>query len=383
MPLSPTMAITSRTAELRARGVKIASLAAGEPAFDTPGEIVAAMAKAAEAGQTRYPPLRGLPPLRQAVAARFSERYGIQFNSNNILVTQGGKQAIFAALTALVGVGDEVLVPTPWWVSYPGQLAFLGARAVPVPMTPGLHRWSLSDAALEAAITPRTRGLIINSPHNPTGWTITPPEAASIARFAEAHDLWVMCDDVYVGLELDGRAPETLLGLEPTLAARAIIVDSVSKRYAMTGWRVGFLGGPPALIEQAAAWLSQTCSGIAPFAQVGALEALKRADDAPEAWARHYADNLDTLMRAIHTLGWSALRPEGAFYVFLGLPDDLGDDTAFATTLLEDFHVATVPGVGFGMPGYLRLSFACDAGELARGIDGLIRAAAARRRTEL
>jgi aspartate aminotransferase len=375
LPLSPTMAVTAKAAALRALGRDIVSLAVGEPSFDTPAQVTAAMCEAAEAGETRYPPLAGLPALRAAVARRFSERYGASFASEQILVTQGGKQAIFAALKALVGVGDDVLVPTPWWVSYPGQLALVGGRAVPVPMTADEGRWHLRAEALERAHTPATRGLILNSPHNPTGWVMSRDEAEGIAAFVEAHDLWVVSDDVYVGLELgDGaRMPSTLLAHVPSLASRVVIVDSVSKRYAMTGWRLGFLGGSPELIRQTSVWMSQTCSGLAPFLQRGALEALSLGDDIPTAWRSHYARGRDLVMATMDQLGWATARPEGAFYALCRLPPDLEDDQATALALLEEAGVATVPGSAFGEPGTLRLSFATASDELIEALSRLTR----------
>lgn len=374
IPMSPTMAVVARAAALRANGADIASLAAGEPAFDTPTVCVEAMHKAAAKGATRYPALLGLPSLREAVAATFSVRYGVAFNPNEIAITEGGKQAIFAALQALVGTGDEVLLPAPYWVSYAGQLQLIGGRGVAVPMVAGPERWSIDVAALEAAVSPRTTGIILNSPHNPTGWTISAAEARAIARFVDKHDLWVLCDDVYVGLELDGGPRRTLLALEPQLRSRVLIVDSVSKRYAMTGWRVGFLAAPLALIGAVGTWLSQTNSGIAPFVQHGALAALRTFGDAmPDGWCSHYRTNRDVMLQHLGSRGWHTLTPEGAFYVLARPPGAMVDDMALATRLLEDHGVATVPGSAFAWPGHLRLSFACSTAELERGLVRLTR----------
>ncbi len=370
LALSPTMAVTSRAAALRAEGRDIVSLAVGEPCFDTPSAIVAAMRTSAEAGATRYPPLTGLPALRAAAAARFSARYGALFEGDRILVTQGGKQALFAALSALVGPGDDVLVPTPWWVSYPGQLALVGGRAVPTPMRQEGGRWRLDADSLAAAMTPRTRGLILNSPHNPTGWVMSAEEAASIAAFVESRDLWVLSDDVYVGLELDipAGAPSTLLAHVPALADRVVIADSLSKRCAMTGWRIGFLAGSRELVRQASAWMSQTCSGIATFVQHGAVAALDEGDAIPEAWRAHYVRGRAEVMRAMDALGWPTVTPEGAFYALCTLPAGLSDDAATALAILDEAGVATVPGSAFAAPGTLRISFATETTQLAEAL---------------
>jgi aspartate aminotransferase len=359
LPMSQTMAVTARAAALRAAGRDIASLAAGEPAFDTPAEVVEAMARAARDGVTRYPPVLGQPALRETLARQLAQRTGMGFNSTHIAVTEGGKQALFVAFQALVGPGDEVLVPTPMWVSYPGQLQLVGGRAVPVPMLIDEGRWVLTRETLERAITPRTVGLVLNSPHNPTGWIVSAAEAADIAEVAERHDLWVLCDDVYVGLELDGGPIRTLAGLAPGLAERLVIVDSASKRYAMTGWRIGCLAGPEALIRQAGTWLSQVNSGTAPFVQQGYLAALEAfGDTMPDGWRAHYLRNLDTLGAGLDGAGWHVVRPEGAFYVLARPPGYVVDDVALAADLLEHAGVAAVPGAAFAAPGRLRLSFA-------------------------
>lgn len=385
LPASQTVAIAGRAAELRRQGHDIVSFAAGEPDFDTPPHVVEAMVAAARRGATRYPPLLGLPELRAAAARHAERRYRVPVVADDVVVTPGAKYALWATLQALVDPGDEVLVPTPCWVSYAPQIALAGGTMVAVQTHPEAG-FRLTAEAVRRAITPRTVGLVLNLPNNPTGALAARSELHAVADLALEHDLWILSDDIYAELRYEpGDFPSPLLD-RPELRERVIIVDGPSKSHAMTGWRLGWAIAPRPLVAKLGTLLGQTVTGVTTFAQHGAVAALEGDDAFLAEWIATYRRRRDLVVTRANAMGLPCARAEGAFYELLDVRSLIGpepgrppDDIALATLLLESRHVAFVPGSAFRAPGFLRLSFACSESELERGLERMADFAAAQR----
>lgn len=359
---SSTLAMSRRSAALRANGIDISPLGAGEPALDTPDHIVEAMIAAARNGATRYPPVLGLAALRDAVAEFHTARYRTPIQSGRIAVTPGAKFALWASFQALLRPGDEVLLPSPNWVSYAPQIELAGGVVVPVTSSPE-SAWRIDPDRVEAALTPRTAAIVLCSPNNPTGVCLTEAAASRLADIALAHDLWLICDDLYAELVFGSRPLASPLTARPELADQVLIIDGLSKSHAMTGWRLGYLNAPAPVIELVGRLLGQTLTGTTTFVQHGALAALRVPYDlgpVREAYARRAL----RLTEALVGLRLPTVAPEGGFCLLTDVRGFLvnGDTSseALALRLLEDAHVATVAGEAFGAPGFLRLSFACS-----------------------
>jgi aspartate aminotransferase len=374
---SATLAVTSRAKDLAAKGVDVVSFGAGEPDFDTPAFIVEAMAQAARKGHTRYTQVAGIPKLREAVAKQFSARYEVPFSASETLVSVGGKQALFNLFLALVDPGDEVILPAPYWVSYPEQVMLAGGTTRFVQTDPG-RGFALDPARVEAAITARTVGIVLNSPNNPTGAVLDQATLHALGDLAEARGLWVVSDDIYSELRYQpGPFPSILRG-RPELKERVFVVHGTAKTYGMTGWRIGFLGAPAAIVEQVATLQGQSTSNPTSFAQYGALAAV----ESDHAFLVDWLEAYDARRRRITALlndieGVRCQLPGGAFYAFPDIRGILGrrfqgeavtTDLRFAELCLEHAHVAVVPGAPFGAPGFMRLSYACSMHDIERGV---------------
>ncbi len=369
---SETIAISNRAAELRRQGHDVISFAAGEPDFPTPPHIVEAMAQAARDGATRYPPSLGLPDLRAAVAANSTRRYGVDLTPEQVVVTPGAKFALWAAFQVLLDPGDEVLVPTPCWVSYAPQIAMTNGVMVPVP-TSADAGFRITAAALRQAITPRTTGIALNLPNNPTGALASHEELAAIADLALEHDLWLVLDDIYAELCFAPGPYPSPLRDRPELRSRTVIIDGLSKSHAMTGWRIGYAIAPHTLVGPLAKLVGQTATGVTTFVQHGAIAALTGDQSFLSGWLAAYRTRAELVLERTARAGLPAVRPEGAFYSLIDVRR-FGDDTTFARTLLDEAMVAVVPGAAFSAPGFVRLSFACDTEVLTRGLDRIVAA---------
>jgi aspartate aminotransferase len=361
---SATLAVSNRVSELIRAGHPVVSLAAGEPDFPTPPHVVEAMVAAARGGATRYPPQLGLPQLRELVATSMSSRYAVPIRADEVLVTPGAKFGLWAAFQAIVDDGDEVLVPTPCWVSYEPQIRLAGGHMIPVPSR-AEDGWQLDPDAIERALTCRTVAIALNLPNNPTGQLAPLATLAAIADLAVSRGLWLICDDIYAELCFlrTGQFPSPLAG-RPDLLGQTIVVDGPSKSHAMTGWRLGYLRAPTPVFAPIARLLGQTATGVNTFAQHGAIAALSGPSTFVDQARTAYASRAALLMEGLLGLGLKAVPPEGAFYALVDIRPLLAphgpftDDAAFARALLDDALVATVPGSGFAAPGFLRLSFA-------------------------
>lgn len=371
-----TIAIAAAARALRAAGTDVISLAIGEPDFPTPPHIVEAAHAAALRGETKYTPVEGTQALRAAVRSKFARENGIEAAPDEIIVTNGSKQAIHDAFAATLAPGDEVVVPSPYWASYPLIARMLGGVPVFVPCDEA-EGFRLDPAALARAIGPRTRWVVLNFPNNPTGAVCSADRLDAIGEALAAHpDVWVLSDDIYEHLVHDHGRHATLAAVRPDLRHRILTLSGVSKAYAMTGWRIGYATGPARLVRAMAAVQGNVTSGASSIGQAAAVAALE-GDQAPvEAMRRRYAARRDLAHAALSAVpGLACTRPEGAFYLFPNVAGLLGrrsaggrllqDDRAVAEALLAEAHVATVPGVAFGASPHLRLSTACADDALA------------------
>ncbi len=375
---SATLAIDAKAKALKAAGQDVIGFGAGEPDFPTPAPIVAAAAAAChEPRFHRYSPVAGLPELRAAIAAKTRRDSDYEVTPAQVLVTNGGKQAIYNALATLLDPGDEALLPAPYWVTYPEAIALAGGVPVVVP-TDQETGFRAGVQALEAARTPRTKLLVFVSPSNPTGAVYPPEEVAAIGRWAAEHDLWVLTDEIYEHLVYGDNRFSSMPVLVPGLADRCVVVNGVAKTYAMTGWRVGWMLAPVDVVEAAANLQSHATSNVANVTQMAALAAVSGGLEAVAGMRRAF----DRRRRRIHELldaipGVSCAEPQGAFYAFPSMRGVLGRElrgrtprttVELAGLLLDEARVAIVPGEAFGAPGYARLSYALGDDDLVEGV---------------
>jgi aspartate aminotransferase len=378
---SATLAVDARAKQLRAQGEDVIGFGAGEPDFPTPAHIVAAAVEACHIpANHHYTATGGLLELREAIVGATKGSSGLEVAPSQVLVTNGAKQAVYEAFATILDPGDEVLVPAPYWTTYPEAIALAGGVPVAVPTdeSTGFH---VTVEALEAARTPATKVLLFVSPNNPTGAVSTRDEVAAIGVWAERHGLWVVSDEIYEHLVYGGRQAYSLPVLTPSLAERAIVINGVAKTYAMTGWRVGWMIGPTDVIEAATNLQSHATSNVANVAQHAALAALEGGLGAVAAMREVFDRRRVTIHRLLNECtGVTCVEPEGAFYAFPSVAGLLGRRVAgrpvassldVAAVAIDEAKVAVVPGEAFGAPGYLRLSYALGDDELVEGITRL------------
>ena len=374
---SATMAVDAKAKALRAAGESVIGFAAGEPDFPTPAHIVdAAQRAAADPAMHRYSPAAGLGELREAIAER-SRRDGLDVTADMVVVTNGGKHALYNVFMALIGPGDEVLMPAPYWVSYPEQIGLAGGTCVPV-LADATTRFRVSVEQLEAARTPRTKALVFVSPSNPTGAVYPPDEVAAIGRWAAEHGIWVITDEIYRELVYGDATFSSVPVMAPEAAARTIIVDGVAKTYAMTGWRVGWSIAPKEISAGIAKLQTQLCSNVNNVAQMAVVEALTGPQDAVAEMRTAFDRRRRTAHRMLAAIdGLEVVEPEGAFYVYPDVRGLMGRTIAgrtvtssleLADVLLDAAKVAVVPGEGFGSEASFRLSYALSDADLEEGI---------------
>jgi len=366
---SATIAVTNKARELQAAGRDVIGLGAGEPDFDTPQNIREAAKAAIDAGRTKYTAVDGIPELKAAVAAKFARENGLSYGTAQITVGTGGKQVLYNALMATLNPGDEVIIPAPYWVSYPDMVLLAGGT--PVIVTAGIETgFKLTPERLEAAITPRTKWFIFNSPSNPTGAGYSAAELKGLTDVLMRHPhVWVMSDDMYEHLVFDDFRFATPAQVEPGLYDRTLTCNGVSKAYAMTGWRIGYAGGPAHLIKAMGTIQSQSTSNPCSVAQYAAVEALNGPQDFLPGFRAAFQRRRDLVVSMLNQAkGIRCPRPEGAFYVYPDISGCIGrtsaggtllsDDETFATALLEETGVAVVFGAAFGLSPNFRVSYA-------------------------
>lgn len=377
---SLTLVIAARAKALKAEGINIHDLSAGEPDFDTPAVIKAAAQDALERGETKYGPIAGQPLLRQLIAHKLAQDNHLPFTPDQILVTNGGKQSLYNAIMALIEPGDEVLIPTPYWLSYPEMVALAGGTSVFLP-TDEVGNFKITATQLESAITPRTRLLILNSPSNPTGAVYSRPELEALAEVVVRRDLFVISDEIYEKLVYDGAEHVSIGSFGPEIFQRTIISSGFSKAYAMTGWRLGYLAGPLDLIQAASNIQSHSTSNVATFVQAGAIAALREPNvpKTVEVMVQVFAERRLHMYRALSAIDRiECVCSQGAFYLFPNISASGLDSTTFCEQLLDQFHVAAVAGAAFGSDKHIRLSYAADHATIDQGIAGIERFMATR-----
>jgi len=377
---SATLAVDAKAKALKAAGEPVIGFGAGEPDFPTPAHVVEAAREAASsAANHRYTPAAGLPELREAVAARSSAR-GVPAAAANVIVTNGGKQAIFNAIATLINPGDEVLIQAPYWVTYPEVVRIFGGVPVIVASDESTG-YKVTVEELERARTLKTKMLLFVSPSNPTGAVYDADEIKAIGQWAHEHGLWVLSDDIYQDLVFAPATFSSIVGLVPELAERTVVVDGVAKSYAMTGWRVGWMIGPKEVIAGATNLQSHMTSNVANVSQRAALAALTGPQGVLDEMRAAFVRRRDVMVKMLNAIdGVTTPTPQGAFYVYPSIKGLLGrelggqliDSSArFADVALDVSKVAVVPGEAFGTPGYLRLSYALSDADLIEGITRL------------
>ncbi len=379
---SATLAADARASEMRAAGINVMPLAAGEPDFDTPERIKEAAWRALAEGRTHYTPVAGIPELKAAIRFKLKRDNGLDYQLNEILVSAGGKQAEANVINALFDEGDEVIIPTPAWVSFFAMVSLSGASPIPV-RCPEEQGFLLDPDQLQRAITPRTRGIILVSPANPTGAVYSAAHLSELAKVLVENDLWVMSDDVYEHIVYDGAVPH-LFKIEPRLKQRGVVFNSLSKAYAMTGWRLGFAAGPSEVIAAAARLQSQNSGNPNSITQFAAVEALTGPQDELARMVDEFRARRELVVDRVRRVPGFHLphKPSGAFYVFPSIRALLGtrfadkrinDGDTFADILLNEAHVALVGGNDFGAPEHVRISYATSRENLNEAFDRLER----------
>jgi aspartate aminotransferase len=387
---SPTMAVTQKARELQAAGRKVIGLGAGEPDFDTPDNIKTAAIAAIRSGDTKYTNVDGTPALKQAIVEKFKRENGLDYEAGQVSVASGGKQIIYNAMVATVEEGDEVVIPAPYWVSYPDIVLLCGGQPVFV-RCPENNGFKMRAEDLEAAITPKTKWLILNSPSNPTGAAYTRAELKALTDVLMRHKhVWILTDDMYEHLVYDGFAFTTPAQIEPGLKDRTLTMNGVSKAYCMTGWRIGYAAGPQDLIKAMSKVQSQSTSNPCSISQAASVEALRGPQDFIAAHNEVFRERRDLVVAMLNQVpGLTCHKPEGAFYVYPSCAGTIGKrtpqgktietDSDFVTYLLEQAEVAAVQGAAFGLSPYFRISYATSTELLREACSRIQKACAALR----
>jgi len=384
---SVTLAVTARAARLRAEGIDVIGFGAGEPDFDTPVHIKDAAKRALDAGQTKYTDVGGTPTLRKAICKEMERAHGLHFAPEQVLVSCGAKHSLFNVFHALLDPGDEVIVPAPYWVSYPDIVKLAGGTPVVIE-TRAEDGFLVTPAQLHRAITSRTRAFILCSPSNPTGGAYDEAALSALRPIFEEHGVMVVSDDIYRRLAYGDYRFKEIATLSPAMAERTVIVDGFSKTYAMTGWRLGYTVGPRSLIQAMATLQGQSTSNPTSIAQAAAVAALEGPEEPIEEMRREFDRRRQVMVKKLRAIpGVSCYDPRGAFYCFPDVSayvdrrpkggEVIGDDARLSEYLLDVGRVAVVPGSGFGAPGFVRLSYATSMENVSKGIDRMAEALAA------
>jgi aspartate aminotransferase len=365
---SATLAITSKAAELKAQGIQVCAFAAGEPDFNTPDCIKNACEAALDEHKTRYVAAAGLPELRTALSEKLQAENGVSYEPSQILVANGGKHALAQVFQTLINPGDEVIIPAPFWLSYPEMVRVAGG--VPVFVKTSVEDgFLMSPEQLEAAITPKTVAVVMNSPSNPTGMMYTPEQLRAIGEVAIKHDIWVVSDEIYEKMVYGGVEQASMAAFGPEFYDHTITVNGFSKTFAMTGWRLGYAAGPKPFMKALFALQSHLASAPNTFAQWGAIAALKEAGPDVATMVKAFAERRERIYALMSAIpGVKCPKPEGAFYVFPDISSFGMTSLEFAQRLLEEHHVAVVPGIAFGDDTCVRLSYACSMDNIEEGM---------------
>ncbi|MEM6717382.1 MAG: pyridoxal phosphate-dependent aminotransferase [Cyanobacteria bacterium P01_C01_bin.147] len=368
---SMTLAISAKAKAMKSEGIDVCSFSAGEPDFDTPTHIREAAKRALDEGKTRYGPAAGEPALRDAIAQKLRTDNQLNYQADNVIVTNGGKHSLYGLMMAAINPGDEVIIPTPYWVSYPEMVKLAGGTPVLIHTTPA-SGYKITPAQLRAHITDKTKLFVLNSPSNPTGTVYTPPEIRALAAVVVEAGIYVVSDEIYEKI-LYGDAQHLSIGaVSPEAFDRTIISNGFAKAYAMTGWRVGYLAGPQPLVKAVGVLQGQSTSNVCTFAQHGAIAALTSSQACVETMRLAFAERREFIYERLNRIpGLSATRPDGAFYLYCSIESVGLPSIQFCEALLEEKHVAVIPGQAFGKEGTIRISYATDMATIEAGMDRL------------
>ena len=370
---SATVAITQKGRELKAQGIDVLSFSLGEPDFDTPAHVRTAAKKAIDGGHTRYTAARGTDALREAICKRSLERRGVEHAPGDVVVSVGAKHTLFNLALALYEPGDEVVIPAPYWVTYPEQVRFTGATPVIVE-TDAASGYRMDPAQLKAALTPRTKAVVLCSPSNPTGAAYTEAQLRGLVEVLEQHECWILVDEIYGELVYGDFVQKSVLEIAPHLRDRIVIIDGVSKTYAMTGWRIGWMLAPTELATACNKVQGQSTTNPTSNAQEAARAALEGPQECVQEFRAAFAARRERLVAGVNAIeGLSCPTPDGAFYVFVDVRPLLGrgpieTDIDACNYLLAKAHCAVVPGTAFGAPGHFRMSYACSEAQIDEGL---------------
>ncbi|BAZ20958.1 class III aminotransferase [Kalymmatonema gypsitolerans NIES-4073] len=368
---SITLAIAAKAKAMKAEGIDVCSFSAGEPDFDSPAHIKAAAQKALEEGKTKYGAASGEPKLREAIARKLKTDNGLDYKAENVIVTNGGKHSLFNLMLALIEAGDEVIIPAPYWLSYPDMVTLAGGVSVIVP-TDASTGYKITPEQLRKSITPKTKLFILNSPSNPTGMVYTPEEIQAIAQIIVETDIVVVSDEIYEKILYDGVKQVSIGSLGSDIFARTVISNGFAKAYSMTGWRIGYLAGPVDLIKATINIQSHSTSNVCTFAQYGAIAALEGSQDCVEEMRQAFAKRREVMFERLNAIpGLSSPKPDGAFYLFPDITKTGLKSLDFCNALLEKEQVAVIPGIAFGADDNIRLSYATDLATIEKGMDRL------------
>ena len=366
---SLTLAIDSLAKEMKKNGEDVCSFSAGEPDFDTPTHIKAAAKKALDEGKTRYGPAAGEPGLRKAIAEKLLRDNQLAYNADNIIVTNGGKQSLYNLIMALIEAGDEVIIPAPYWLSYPEMVTLAGGTSVIVNTSLENH-YKITPEQLEAAITPKTKLFVLNSPSNPTGIVYTPEEIAALAKIVVEKDILVVSDEIYEKILYDGAIHRSIASFGPEIFQRSIISNGFAKAFSMTGWRVGYIAGPVEIVKAMTKIQGHSTSNVCTFAQYGAIAALESPQDCIEEMVKAFSERRQYILERVRAIpGLNCPTPNGAFYVFIDISQTGLKSRDFCQKLLKTQKVAAIPGIAFGADDCIRLSYATDLKTIEKGFD--------------
>lgn len=366
---SLTLAIDSLAKEMKKNGEDVCSFSAGEPDFDTPTHIKAAAKKALDEGKTRYGPAAGEPGLRKAIAEKLLRDNQLAYNADNVIVTNGGKQSLYNLIMALIEAGDEVIIPAPYWLSYPEMVTLAGGTSVIVNTSLENH-YKITPEQLEAAITPKTKLFVLNSPSNPTGIVYTPEEIAALAKIVVEKDILVVSDEIYEKILYDGAIHRSIASFGPEIFQRSIVSNGFAKAFSMTGWRVGYIAGPVEIVEAMTNIQGHSTSNVCTFAQYGAIAALESPQDCIEEMVKAFSERRQYILERVRAIpGLNCPTPNGAFYVFIDISQTGLKSRDFCQKLLETQKVAAIPGIAFGADDCIRLSYATDLKTIEKGFD--------------
>ncbi len=368
---SMTLAIDAKAKALKAEGVDVCSFSAGEPDFDTPKHIVEAAKAALDQGKTRYGPAAGEPKLREAIAQKLQRDNSLCYGAENIIVTNGGKQSLFNLFLATIDPGDEVIIPAPFWVSYPEMVKLAGGIPVVVQTTVE-SGFKMTPDQLKQAITPKTKFLVFNSPSNPTGMVYTPEEVKAIAQVVIDSDIWVVSDEIYEKILYDGAEHLSIGAAGPEIYERTVVSSGFAKTYAMTGWRVGFMAGPAPIVKATATIQGHSTSNVCTFAQYGAIAAYEGPQDCVQEMLAAFAERRKMMLERLNAMpGIVCPKPDGAFYVYPSIAKTGMSALEFCSALLDSQQVAAIPGIAFGTDDCIRLSYATSLAVIEKGMDRL------------